>query len=285
MEKVQVSPKQTLSQGKQMLVMGISMSFSGILVSVVSYVTRGFIQGNGGIDQVGLYQAGFVIMTTYVGLVMNAISTDYYPRLAAINQDNIRCREAINQQGEIGTLILAPMLSVCLVFMPFILQFLYSEHFLTANEYISWACVGMMFRLSSWIISFLFVAKAESKLFIFNELAISSCSLILNIICYKLGGLQGLGFAFAFKYFIYFLQVYFIARHRYEFRFSKSFIMCYGTQLLLVLLCFTIVQVFEGGLKYILGSVIIVISSYLSLKGLNQRINLTDILKNKIMNK
>jgi len=126
-EKVHVPLKQTLLQGRQMLVMGISMSFSGILVSVVSYVTRGFIQGNGGVDQVGLYQAGFVIMTTYVGLVMNAISTDYYPRLAAINQDNLKCREAINQQGEIGTLILAPMLSVCLVFMPFILQLLYSE--------------------------------------------------------------------------------------------------------------------------------------------------------------
>ncbi len=284
-EKVHVPSKQTLLQGRQMLVMGISMSFSGILVSVVSYVTRGFIQGNGGVDQVGLYQAGFVIMTTYVGLVMNAISTDYYPRLAAINQDNLKCREAINQQGEIGTFILAPMLSVCLVFMPFILQLLYSEKFLAANEYISWACVGMMFRLSSWVISFLFVAKAESKLFILNELATSSYSLILNIICYKFWGLHGLGFAFAFKYFVYFLQVYFIARHRYAFRFSKSFIMCYATQLLLVLSCFTIVLFFDGWLKYTLGSVIIAISSYLSLKGLNKRINLTDIMKNKIMNK
>ena len=54
-EKVQISPKQTLEQGKQMLVMGISMSLSGIFSSVVAYAIRGYIQGSGGVVQVGLF--------------------------------------------------------------------------------------------------------------------------------------------------------------------------------------------------------------------------------------
>lgn len=66
-----------------MLVMGISMSLSGIFSSVVAYAIRGDIQGSGGVEQVGLFHAGFAIMTTYVGMVMNAIATGYYPRLAA----------------------------------------------------------------------------------------------------------------------------------------------------------------------------------------------------------
>ena len=98
-----------------------SSSIQGILASIVSYVIRGFIQNDGGVEQVGLFQAGFVIITTYVGMVMNAISTDYYPRLAAINNDNTKCREAVSQQGEIAVMILAPMLTFCLVFMPFLL--------------------------------------------------------------------------------------------------------------------------------------------------------------------
>ena len=126
-EKVRVTPKQTYEQGKLMLVMGVSMSLSGILSTVVAYAIRGFIQANGGIEQVGLYQAGFIIMTTYVGMVMNAIATDYYPRLAAINKDNEKCKEAVSQQGEIGVMILAPMLNICLVFMPFVLKLLYSD--------------------------------------------------------------------------------------------------------------------------------------------------------------
>lgn len=283
--KVQITSKQTFEQGKQMLVMGISMSLSGIFVSIVSYVIRGFIQGNGGVEQVGLYQAGFVIMTTYVGMVMNAIGTDYYPRLAAINQDNVKCGEAVSQQGEVATMILAPMLTICLVFMPFVLQLLYSDKFLSANEYISWACVGMMLRMGSWILAYLFIAKSESKLYIINELTINLLNLIFSLIGYKYLGLTGLGIAFALEYLVYFIQVYVIARNRYNFRFSKNFIKCYGIQLLLVVTCLVVVIIFNGWLKYLFGCIIITISCYLGIKGLNQRMNLSEFIKYKISKK
>lgn len=284
-EKVTLTPRQTLAQGKQMLVMGISMSLSGIFASIVSYAIRGFIQGNGGVEQVGLFQAGFVIMTTYVGMVMNAIGTDYYPRLAAINTDNEKCREAVSQQGEIGTMILAPMLTCCLVFMPIVLRILYSDSFLSANSYISWACLGMMMRLGAWIISYLFVAKGESKLFLKLELSANIYYLIFSLIGYHLGGLTGLGIAFALEYVIYFIQCYLIAKNRYGFKFSNSFIKCYGIQLLLVAVCLAIVLVFDGWLKYTMGCAMIAISCFLGLKGLSQRLNLAEIIQNKTTKK
>lgn len=284
-EKVHVTPKQTLEQGKQMLVMGVSMSLSGIFATIVSYAIRAFIQNGGGVEQVGLFQAGFAIMTTYVGMVMNAIATDYYPRLAAINKDNVKCSEAVSQQGEIGTMIIAPMLIVCLVFMPFVLRLLYSDQFLAANEYISWACLGMMLRLAAWIISYLFVAKAESKMFLKLELSANIFYLVLSLLGYHYLGLTGLGIAFALEYVVYFLMCYLIARKRYEFKFSNSFIKCYGIQLILVIACLAIVMVFDGWMKYTFGSVIIALSCYLGLKGLNQRMNLLGFVKNKIARK
>lgn len=284
-EKVQVSPKQTITQGRQMLVMGISMSLSAIFASIISYILRSVIQSGGGVEQVGLYQAGFVIMTTYVGMVMNAIGTDYYPRLAAINKDNTQCRETVSQQGEIGIMVLGPMLTICLVFMPFVLKILYSDSFLAANEYIIWACLGMMLRFGAWIISYLFVAKAESILFIKVELSSNLYYLIFSLLGYKYCGLTGLGLAFALDYLVYFMQCYFIARKRYDFRFTNSFIKCYAIQLLLVVLSLTIVMVFDGWMKYTFGSVIIALSCYLGLKGLNQRMNLLGFVKNKIARK
>lgn len=281
-EKVKVTPKQTLEQGKQMLEMGISMSLSGIFSSIVAYAIRGYIQSSGGVEQVGLFQAGFALMTTYVGMVMNAIATDYYPRLAAINNDNEKCREAVSQQGEIGLMILAPMLTCCIVFMPFVLKILYSDTFLSAWEYILWACLGMMLRLAAWVISYLFVAKAESKLFLKLELSANLYYLLFSLVGYHFGGLTGLGIAFAIEYVVYFVQCYLIARRRYEFRFSKSFIKCYFIQLLLVVACLAIVLFFDGWMKYVFGSLIISISSYLGIRGLNQRMNLIEFLKNKI---
>lgn len=281
-EKVQVTPTQTFEQGKHMLVMGISMSISAILPSIVSYAIRGFVQNDGGVEQVGLFQAGFVIMTTYVGMVMNAIATDYYPRLAAINQDNAKCRETVSQQGEIATMILAPMLAICLIFMPFVLQLLYSDQFLSANEYISWACVGMMLKMGSWIIAYLFIAKAESKLFIINELSINVLNLIFSFIGYRYWGLTGLGIAFALEYLVYFMQVYVIARKRYNFRFTNSFIKIYCIQLLLIIVCLGIVLLLDGWQKYTFGFVLIAISCALGIRGLNQRIDLFGFIKNKI---
>lgn len=284
-EKVKVTTKQTLIQGKQMLVMGVSMSLSGILSTAVAYALRGFIQANGGVEQVGLYQAGFVIMTTYVGMVMNAISTDYYPRLAAINQDNHKCGEAVSQQGEIGVMILGPMLTICLVFMPFVLKILYSDRFLAANEYISWACLGMMLRMASWVISYLFIAKAESKLYIFNELSANLYYLVFSIIGYKTLGLTGLGIAFALEYFVYFIQCYLIARNKYHFRFSKSFIKCYGSHLFLIITCLIIVLTCNGWLKYAAGSVVMAISCCLGLIGLNGKLDLFNVIKTKVSHK
>lgn len=281
-EPVKVTTKETFQQGRQMLIMGISMSLNGIFSTGVAFAIRGYIQNVGGIEEVGLYQAGFAIMTTYVGMIMNAIGTDYYPRLAAINKDNAKCREAVSQQGEIGTMILAPMLTCCLVFMPFVLWILYSDQFLAANEYISWACLGMMLRLAAWVISYMFVAKAESKLFIVNEFVGCAYYLVFSIVGYKYWGLQGVGAAFALNYLVYFLQVYFIARHRYQFRFSSSFIRCYGVQLALVVACLATVLLLDGIAKYSIGITLICISCFLGFRGLNQRMDLTSVIKSKL---
>ena len=81
---VKISQKKVVSEGKDMLKMGFILSLNGITVVGVSYLVRIFISHTGGIEQVGLYSAGFAIITTYVGMVFSAMSTDYYPRLSAV---------------------------------------------------------------------------------------------------------------------------------------------------------------------------------------------------------
>ena len=56
-------------------------------------------------------------MTIYLGMIFNAMGTDYYPRLSAVSNDSKQASEIINQQAEITILILAPLLSVFFVFI------------------------------------------------------------------------------------------------------------------------------------------------------------------------
>lgn len=281
-EKVNISYHETLKEGTGMLKMGLALCFSGIFASASVYILRSYISHTGGTTEVGLYVAGAAIVNTYVGMVFTAISTDYYPRLTAVNQDNEKCRIMVNEQGEIATLIMAPMLLLCIVFMPIVVRILYSGEFMGANDYIIWAICGMLFKLASWVVGFLFVAKAESKLFVINEFAVSAYGLILAILGYMALGLKGLGVAFLVEFIIYAVVTYVIAHKRYHFYFSTSFITIYVVQMTLLFGCLMVVVMAKSALwMYLLGSVFVCASTFYSLKELNDRVGFVSVIRNK----
>ena len=281
-ESLKVTPREVMSEGKNMMVMGISMSLSGVMAMGSAYLIRSLLRKWGGVDEVGLFQAGFMIINSYVGLVFSAIATDYYPRLASVNKDNAKCRDVVSKQGEISVFLLAPLLSLCILIMPFLIRLLYTEQFLPADNFIKWACLGMMFRLASWIVSYLFVAKAESKLFIISEFIGTFNYTWLSLLGYKLGGLTGMGIAFALNYFIYFWMCYLISRKRYEFYFSRQFIGSFVLQLLLVAACLGCVLLVPGMWKYVSGAIFLVLSGFFGLKGLDERIGLKEAIKTRM---
>ncbi len=277
---VKLSVKEIFAEGGQMLKMGLAMSVSGILVALSAYILRSFINLQGGIDEVGLFQAGFAIMTTYVGMVFSAMGTDYYPRLSAVNHDNEKCRMIMNQQGEIGILILAPLILMCIVFVPLIVRILYSERFLGANDYIIWAASGMLFKMASWAISFIFIAKGESKLFMINETVVNIYSLVFQILGYWLLGLKGVGIGYALTFLCYFIQVYIISRVKYRFRFTVDFNRIFLIQLFLLVLCviFT-VTLGASWMKYVIGTLLIGASMWYSLSGLEKRMGIISSIR------
>lgn len=281
-EKVVVTNKQALENGRSMLRMGIAMSVSGILVTLFAYILRWFIRQQGGVEEVGLFAAGFTIMSTYVGMVFTAMSTDYYPRLAAVNKDNEKCKGIINQQGEIAVLILAPMVVSCIVFMPFIIRLIYSEKFLPAADYILWAILGTMFKSASWSISFSFLAKAESKLFIINESFSNVRSLLFNLAGYYWGGLTGLGIAYLLNQFCYLIQVYIIAHKRYLFNFSRSFVTVFMFQFSVVMTSFIIIHSWNSHLAYIPLVILLIVSGGYSVRELDSRMGILQFVRNKL---
>lgn len=279
-DRIVVSNKQAFQEGKSMLKMGLSMSFSSIMVYAGSYIIRGFIRYKGGLDEVGLFNAGFAIMATYTGMVFTAMSTDYYPRIAGVNKDNNKCNDVVNQQSEIAVLILAPLISIGLIFLPLMITLLYSDKFIGANDYIIWAALGMMFKVISWAIAFIFIAKGEARLFLINEFSANTYTLLLNVAGYYIMGLKGLGISFAITYFIYMIQVYIISKKRYSFSFSKSLIKIYMRQLLLVVSCLLCVFFLRNvALLYVIGSFLVILSSLYSLYELNQKMDLRQIIK------
>jgi len=280
-EKVKVSRQTTLAEGKEMLIMGFMLSLAGLITLGTSYLVRIYISHKGGVGQVGLYGAGFAIINTYVGLVFTAMGTDYYPRLSAVAKDNHKSRESINQQAEISILILAPILLVFMVFIKLIIIILYSHKFVAVNGMVQWAALGMFFKAASWSIAFIFLAKGAAKLFFWNELITNVYLLGFNLLGYYFYGLTGLGISFLISYFVYLLQVYFVSKIRYNFSFTTEFYKLFVLQLILATTCFLVVKFTAKPYDYIIGSLLILISAYFSYRGLDKRLDIKSLIKNR----
>lgn len=281
-ERVKVNRATLFSEGGDMVRMGFFLSLSSLISMGSSYFVRVFISHKGGVEQVGLYNAGFAIINTYVGMVFSAMVTDYFPRLSGIVEDSTKARNVINQQAEVALLILAPILTVFLIFINWIVILFYSSRFLPVDIMIHWAALGIFFKAASWPIAYLIIAKGHTKLFFYNELMVNLYMLGLNIIGYQWKGLEGLGISFFVGYLIYLLQVFIIVRKKYTFAFQKTFYEIFGIQFLIGVLCFVSSRYINPPYIYIWGSILIIISSLYSLRELNKRLRLIPLILERL---
>ena len=263
--------------GIEIIRLGFLVSLTSMLPVTAAYLLRIFIVNVGNVEDVGLYTAGFAIVGTYVGMVFSAMSTDYFPSLAAVADDNKKCEEKVNQQILMSILILAPLLVTLLVFIKLGIVILYSAKFLGIIKLIQWAALGIFFQSFSFCIAYLFLAKGHSKLFFWNELLPNIYLLVLNCVSYFIWGIEGLGVSFLVGYFFYFLQVYLVVRNKYGFKLDSKIMKICLFQFLICLSAFLIVYFLNPVLTYIIGGLLIGLSFYISLHQLEKKI---DFLKN-----
>ena len=277
-KNIRVSAIRTIAEGKSMLYMGFMISLSGLMTMGASYLVRIYISNTGGVADVGLYNAGFSIIITYVGMIFTAMGTDYYPRLAAVANNNTESSKVINQQAEIAVLIIAPVILVFLVYINWVIVLMYSTKFVPVNQMILYAAFGMFFKAVSWAIAFIFLAKGAKKLYFWNELITNIYLLLFNIIGYKFWGLTGLGVSFMLAYVLYMIQVFAIAKLKYKFAFEAAFYKIFAIQLSLAVACFLTVKLTASPYSYIAGTIIVLFSCACSFIELDKRLGIKSIL-------
>lgn len=280
-QPVWASRNTVLTEGKSMLYLGFMISLSGLISIGTSYVVRIYISHTGGVGEVGLYNSGFAIINTYVGLVFTAMAKDYYPRLSAVAKSNKLCKQIINQQAEIAVLILAPILIIFIVFINWVIILLYSTRFIAVNGMIKWAALGVMFQAASWSLGYLLLAKGVGKMFFLNELTSKVYLLGLNLVGYYYWGLSGLGISFLISYIIYFFQVFWLSKLKFEFSFETEFKNIFGIQFMLVLASFFIVRFLHNPFNYVAGFILVISSSYYSYIELDKRVGLKALVISK----
>ena len=282
-ESVTISRKEAVSEGKGMIKLGVMLSLSSLITLLVAYIIRIYIGSANvteelGLIDVGLYSAGFVILNSYVGIIFNAMGTDYFPRLSEIANDINKLRKTVLEQATVAILLIAPIIVVFLACAPFIIVILYSHEFSPIVAMVTWGILGMIFKAVSWSMGYMIIAKGDSKVFIKTSIGFNAILLSINIIGYHFRGLEGIGISFFIYYIIHFIAIRMITYYRYDFYFEKGFYKIFTFTVIMCFLAFSFTFIPSSILKYTLMSGLILVSCWYSYKELDKKIGVKEYL-------
>lgn len=207
---------------RAMVTLGFAFMLSGVVMTLGILAARTLVQRELGTDALGQFQAAWAIGMTYLGFVLGAMGSDYYPRLTAAMRDPTAAGQLVNEQTEVALLLCAPVLLVMLGLAPWVIKLLYSAEFGPAVEILRWQLLGDVLKVMSWPLGFVILAAGAGKTYIATE-SIGMAVLLLGMfLLLPVMGVTASGVAFLLMYVAYLPLVWGLAVRRIGFCWSRA---------------------------------------------------------------
>jgi antigen flippase len=221
-QKVTVTLSEIREEAWALLKLGSVFMSSGFMTMGVAYFVRITVLRSIGFEATGLYQSAWNLGGFYVGIILQAMGADFYPRLTASIGDHEKSNRLVNEQTLVGLLVAGPGVLATLTFAPLVIALFYSARFGSAVGVLRWICLGATLQVITWPMGFITVAKGRQGLFFFSELAWTVVAVALALLCVKRYGLEGAGIAFFGSYVFHAVLTYPIARYLTGFKWSTE---------------------------------------------------------------
>lgn len=283
-EKIEIPPvkmsfRETIVSGKNMVKLGLVITVTGIIGFLTGYILNAFISRTGGVDQVGLYNAGWSVIGQSTGLVFAAMTMDYYPRLSSINSDNKKITALVNQQAVMVLLILMPIIVFLIVALPLLIRLLYSSAFLPMVTFASWMVIGIILKGLVWPLGFIFPAKGDLKVFGGIEISAMIFNIIINILGYMFYGLEGLGVSYIVGYVFGLTITLYFAHRKYHFVYAGETIRTFVISILVIIIVFVLSIFSNGAVRYTIGIIVLGAATLYSFLELDKKLGLKPVIK------
>lgn len=281
-KRIKLKAKEIFNESKSMVSMGVALMLVSFFVTIFDMIISAYISKTGSLSDVGFYHAGAAIISSYFGVIITAMSTDYYPRISAVHNDNLKLKEEMDRQSETGLIMIFPLVILFVFLSPFFIDILYSNEFQPTNDYTDYAMIGTEIIIVSNCMGMILLAKQAARVFISSVLFQRIILVAVYLFSYTHYGLLGLGLSYIASGVIHITVVTFILRHFYDIRLARRIYL-----LLLFVISTTLVTVFirtfdNVYIKYLSGSVVLAASCLFSLFYMKKRMGLNII---KIINK
>lgn len=175
---------------------------SAICVPLSQMVIRSYLSQEFGLNYAGYWEAMVRLSGAYLMLVTTTLGVYYLPRLAELTHF-----DAIKKEVYLGYKFIFPLAVVgglCVyIFRDWIITLLFSHAFMPMRDLFLWQLIGDSLKIGSWILAYLMLSKAMTKLFVTTEIIFSFSLFFLTYVFTQLIGFEGVSIAYLINYAIY----------------------------------------------------------------------------------
>jgi len=182
---------------------------SVILLNIRQIYLRDYIIIQLSPEAAGYWQAIWKISELYLTVITFSLSVYYLPKLSAIQDKKELQQEIFKGYKFLIPIVLVLSISIFIA-RDLIIYILFTPDFYAVRDLFFYQLIGDIFKIASWILSFLMVAKAMTKTFIITEIIFISLFAILSLVGVMSYGLIGMTYAFAITYILYFFTMLFL---------------------------------------------------------------------------
>jgi len=182
---------------------------SAIMAPISQMHVRDYIATHLGWDKAGYWQGVWRISETYLLLVTTSLSIYYLPKLSSLKEKAEIKKELLRGYKIIMPIVITSGIGIY-IFRYLIIQILFTNKFLPMADLFFFQVIGDIIKITSWLLAYLMLAKAMTKLFILTEIIFNISFVVISILMINLYGVIGVTIGYAVNYVIYFIITYIV---------------------------------------------------------------------------
>ena len=187
---------------KKIIAFAAMALISAICVPLSQMVIRGYLIHEYSAAYAGYWEAMIRLSTGYLMLATTTLGVYYLPRLSELTN-----LQDIKKEIYLGYKLIFPLAVfggiIIYAIKDWIIQLLFSAAFLPMRELFLWQMMGDSLKIGSWILAYLMLGKAMTKLFIVTEITFTCSSIVLTYLCTQYFGFKGVSIAHLVNYALY----------------------------------------------------------------------------------
>ena len=176
---------------------------SALTVPVSQILLRNIIITKLGVDSAGYWQGMMRISDGYLMIITTSLGTYYLPKLSSLKKDS----EIRNEVFKTAKIIMPLVIVGCILIYylrVLIISVLYTKYFYVIESLFFWQLIGDVFKIASWLLGYMMVAKAMTKYFLITEITFSISYVLFGWLFVRWFNIQGITMAFALNYLLCF---------------------------------------------------------------------------------